>query len=370
MMNITQRLTESWQYTLDRWTPRWRLATWWHSDSSPAIQRSLLQLLAIAHQERLDTATLVSNYSDEHRGVWRYRLRRLAARLRAGMPLVDAIEQTPEVLSDQQTLAIRFATQTGTLTQTYHELLDRQRDSQHLARVTLARSIAYGVALLVVVTVVISFLIVFIFPTMKKIAEEFEGTFALTPMRPLIIASDVVGAYISLVFLMLMIALCMWCVAPVRRSVRQQFASWWTHFSTSSRSAELLRLLSLSVDAGRPISGSLSILGRYHFDSLVRRRLLFARNEVELGADPWQCLHDAKFLNKKEAEAIRLSPDNHFQAWTLRQLAEARENAVADRFERFATIAQPAIVLFFSFIVLWVGWGFIGYLSNLIRGLA
>ncbi len=43
---------------------------------------------------------LVANFAEEHRGTYRRQLRRLALRLADGTPLVDALEQTPEVLRD------------------------------------------------------------------------------------------------------------------------------------------------------------------------------------------------------------------------------------------------------------------------------
>ena len=89
---------ESWFPSFAHWmrfrAARWRLSTWWLSDTLDAMQHSLLRILAVAHRERLELAPLVANLAEEHRGRYRRRLRRLARRLNEGTALVDALEQT------------------------------------------------------------------------------------------------------------------------------------------------------------------------------------------------------------------------------------------------------------------------------------
>ena len=82
----------------------WRMVRVWIGDRREAIGLSLLRLAAIAHRERLDLAPLVRNLSLEHRGSSRRRLNSLATRLNAGSTLVDALEQSQELLSDEQVL--------------------------------------------------------------------------------------------------------------------------------------------------------------------------------------------------------------------------------------------------------------------------
>ena len=91
---------------------RWRLMPWWTGESHACRQRSLLRLLALAHNERLDLAPLLENYANEQLGLYRVRVRRLARRVSEGTPIVEALEQTPEVLGDEAVLAIRFAART------------------------------------------------------------------------------------------------------------------------------------------------------------------------------------------------------------------------------------------------------------------
>ncbi len=79
----------------------WRISVFWLPDLRSSVQRSLLRLLHVAHVERLALAPLVHALALEHRGGNRRRLRRLAFRLAGGMPLIEALEQTPDALSDE-----------------------------------------------------------------------------------------------------------------------------------------------------------------------------------------------------------------------------------------------------------------------------
>ncbi|MBU6173718.1 MAG: hypothetical protein KGQ60_07925, partial [Planctomycetes bacterium] len=62
-------------------------------------QNSLLELLEVIHRERLDPANWIAHYANEERGWYRRRLRRFSERLAKGTPWLEALEQTPYVLS-------------------------------------------------------------------------------------------------------------------------------------------------------------------------------------------------------------------------------------------------------------------------------
>ena len=152
---------------------RWRLSTWWPSDALESMQHSLLQILSVAHRERLDVTPLVANLAEEHRGRYRRRLRRLALRLADGTPLVDALEQTPDVLKDEDVLAIRFASQIGTLGPMYDSLLSDSADHDNRASTVRRQAFIYSFFTLCILVLAIFFLVTFILPTLKKITEEF-----------------------------------------------------------------------------------------------------------------------------------------------------------------------------------------------------
>lgn len=344
----------------------WRASTWWPGDSQESVQRALLRILSVAHRERLDTAVLVANLAEEHRGGQRRRLRRLARRLADGTPLVDALEQTPDVLSDEDTLAIRFAQQTGTLSSIYPQLIERSGEASGGIYTRFCQSMIYFGCLLVVMILMISFLMVFIVPTMQQIFSEFSVRFSW-PMQSLIACSQFVIAYWPLLVMLAIVAAWLVWSPYSRRFFRRAVATRWMRDAAQIRSAELLRLLSTAVDAGRPLPSALSTLARYHFDQSFRQKLLYARNEVEQGADVWASLVEASLLTPEEVHAVAQSSSDRSRVWTMRRLADWKQQQLRQRSESWAACVEPVITLVFAAVVLWVCVAMFGFLSQIIE---
>ena len=357
----------SWRY---QWCPTWRLSTWWPSDSRDSMQRSLLRLLSVAHAERLDVTPLVANFAEEHRGDYRNRLRRLALRLADGTPLVDALEQSPDVLSDEAVLAIRFATQTGTLSPTYRYLVENHDATTDRVQSNLRQTFYYSVGTLLILVLSLSFLIVFIVPTIAAVREEFLlneiGAEAPWAFRVLITACDILADYAPLwILAAVIVAWLVWSL-PSRRFFRRFVATRWVRGIAQTRSAEILQLLSQAVEAGRPLPAAISTLARYHFDKSVREKLLFARNEIEQGADVWTSLTESRLLTPQEASALANSSSSRSRVWAMRRLADWKQNTVIRRNENVVALVQPIMTLFFAAIVLLIGTAIFGVLTEMI----
>ena len=92
----------------------------------------------------------------------------------------------------------------------------------------------------------------------------------------------------------------------------------------SDSTADVLQLLGVAIQTGRPLAGTLSTLARYHFDPAMRQKLLLARNEVEQGADVWQSLIEAGLLTHPEAHLLNTGERLGNQTWTMTQLVSAK----------------------------------------------
>lgn len=352
--------------------PTWRVSTWWPGESLPAKQRSLLHLLRVAHRQRLELAPLVENLAIEHRGLFRRSLRRLAKRLASGTALVDALEQTPDVLDDSSVLAIRFATQSGTLSETYDQLLQvpmfdltpQQRGLRQLVFYWLIPSIALGS--------IIFFVMLIIAPTFSKIADEFGMADALIP-GPFHFMHHFFQAVSRWWVLWLLAALVLaWLIfgGGPRRFFRRALATRFFRPVAQLRSVELFRLFATAVDAGRPLPGALSTLARYHFDRQLRLKLLYARNEVEQGVDVWTSLADAKLLTPSESQALARASSNEIRSWMLRRLASWKLAVLHRRMATLFSYLHPVIVLLFGSVVLMICLAIFGFLTFLISSLS
>ncbi len=352
---------------LQVWTTRrssWRISTWWPSDSRSAKQQSLLRLLVFAHRQRIDPASLVANLASEHRGVYRWRLRQLAQRLAEGTAVIDALERTPDVLSDETVLAIRYAGQTGTLNVVGQSLIDRDTETAEQATRSMTATMVYCFGMLLAFGSLLTFLLIAILPQNMRIYQDFQ-------LRPPSAASQLI-AVSSFIFdhgpvLMMTALLLAWlCCSPTsRRFFRRNIASRWFSSSEYTRSVHLLRLFALTTKSGRPLTSALSSLGRYHFDAGIRNKLLYARNEIEQGTEAWAALAKTHLLSSQEALSLA-ALSRETQAWGLNRLADERQQRIDRRRQRRADRTRTLVILGFAAIVLWLCFAFLDPLAKML----
>lgn len=352
------------------WPNQWRVSTLWPGDSRHLVRRSLLRILALAHDQRLDVAVLVRNLAMEHRGTNRRLLLRLARRIDRGLPLVAALEQTPEVLGEHQVLAIRFGSQSGTLTTTYHYLINEGEMQHSTASRDFASSFLYLAAMAVAMILTISFLFAFVFPTFHQVEKEFELDDPLPAYAFVSWVYQQTGFVTLLVSVMVLIAFPLLWMGSLGRWLRRQFADSRLHWVEQFRVAELMELLAQSVAAGRPLSGALSTLARYHFDKHIRLRLLFARNEVEQGAEVGESFHTCGLLSIAEAQALSASSSPASQAWLMRRLASRKREQGVVFAEAAAQTLRSIIVILIAAVVLLLSGAVYQYLAGLIYELS
>lgn len=350
--------------------PRWYVSSLWPCDSLESKQYSLLNLLAVAHTERLDPKPVIQAMACEHRGLYRRRLTLLAKRLEKST-LVQALEKTPDALSEDVVLAIRFGSQSGTLTSTYDQLKATEKPQMDVLRATQRSAKVYLVAIAIAICVVLPFMMFFIAPTFRKMWDDFgrspEIGWSLKSLMQVcfLIAEYFLWVCVSCIAL----AWLVWSSAS-QRFFRRHIADRFFRPNAMMRSARLFRMLSIAVESGRPLSGSLSTLAKYHFDSNIRHRLLLARNELEQGGDDWSSLVDARFITPKEFEAIHSSDSSRVRSWMLCRMASVKLETAHQRVLMRSAILQPLAILLFAGIVLWICFSFFSFITNLIQSLA
>lgn len=342
---------------------------WWPADRLVSKQRALLRILRVAATERLEAAPLVASLAAEHRSRFRRRLRLLAKRLDAGTPLADALEQTPGVVSDEQQLAIRFGEQSGTLPAILTNLLERDDTTSKQVDMRLRQIGFYVTIWLILFFLIVTFILIKIIPSYQAIFDDFDLDLS-EPTIWLIRVSNFASQF--WVLFAVVIAVGVWLVRSERsrRFFRRKLWSRILPPVAQLRSADLLNLLSVSVRAGRPLAGALSTLARYHYDTLVRHKLLFVRNEIEQGADVWESMAMARLLTPAESRALDHSTSSESRGWAMRQLANLRRGRVGGRIEIVVMLFQTLVILFLAGAVLLVALACMTPLIHMVTGLA
>ncbi len=333
--------------------PSWKSTALWPTDTLAAKQKALIRLLSAAATDRLEAAPLILALADEHRGRYRRRLRRLGRRLANGMSLADALEQTPGVLSDEHALAVRFGEQSGTLPAMLQALPSHPNQAE-LRVVGQLRQIGFYTAITACIFLLImTFFMIKIIPSFQAIFEDFDLDLPYLTVLMIATSQLLVDYWFLLVIPLLVIA---WLILSQtsRRFFNRNISSRILRPIAQLRIANVLSLLAVNSRAGRPLAGALSTLARYHFDPKLRHKLLFVRNEMEQGADPWESMSAARLITDEEATALTKASSADTRAWTLDRLADLKRSRVESRIDFFVSLLQPAVTLLVAALVLFV----------------
>jgi type II secretory pathway component PulF len=366
---LEKRSNRLW-FSLDSHGSTWKASTFLPRERLAVQQWALLQLLEVVYREKLEPAPLVMALSKEHRGSYRQRLFQLANLLAKQTPLVEALEQTPDALPEDTVLALRLASQSGTLPATFAMLSEVQSEAARHRGYDWTGMKGYWLVVAFIMFQMLMLMSIFIVPTFRKLAQE-------SGLRVVGWFGSVVDALIPVAFL-LFVCLCILVLLGWASSFRRWMGRrFLPHAGRGSKEAELgpefgglLRMLSVNLACGRPVSGALSTLAKYHPHPVVRQRLLLARNEIEQGAEVWDSLRDAKVVTPAEFQALRMAKGAASEAWILRKMAVVRDRTWRARDRWWGSCLQPLTVLIFGVLVGTLAYGMFGSLYGIVRSLA
>ena len=357
-----EQLATEWRF------PRWIGTPWWPADSLASKQTLLLRVLCVAIPQRLEIAPLVVCLAEEHRGRYRRRLLRLAKHLDEGTSLPDSLEQIPGTLSDEQILNIRLGMQSGTLNETFQRMLAEQTSSGKNLVHRIRQMSTYATFIGSIFLLVLSFISIKIIPSFVLIFEDFSLDLPRISQYFIRIIVAFVNNWLPIVLAVLFVV---WLLKSEtsRRFFRRHVLSRFLPPVIQLRSASLLNQLGIAHQAGRPLPGILSSLARYHYDSTIRKKLLFVRNEVEQGADIWNSMRTVHLVTPAESQTLSCPVPADCKSWTLHRLADAKRQHVATRLELFIQILQPLVVVFLAAIVLFAAVACLAPMFNMIEAL-
>jgi len=307
--------------------------------------------MAVATEEHLPLSQVLEAWAADERGRQRVRVRRLAALLKEGMPLPEAVEEVREALRDEDVLAIRFGAQSGTLAASIRQQLADAEwttgSSAHRFRPTLL----YGVIVAALFTVITTFLYLKIVPSFNELLEDFDLQ-RPEELQWSIQFAEIVERFWWLGALALLALI--WSAFSARpgRFVRHTILARLFRPLGDLRSADVLQKLSVAANAGRPIPGALSTLARYHHDASLRRQLLYVRNEVEQGVDVWQSLTAAGLLTASENKLLATADRVGNRPWALEQIALGKKRRTLRWLGRMADLFLPVVVVVLGAFVL------------------
>jgi type II secretory pathway component PulF len=359
----------TWFPTIARLTGnRVPFSVFWPWRTNWAQRRSLLRLIVTATEENFPLSRLIEAWSADESGTQKYRLLRVAALLRGGTPLPDAVEEVRGVLSDEDILAIRFGVQSGTLAASLRDRLQRPEAVSLPSSPRWRKFRVYVCVLLVVGFFLVAFSHIKIVPALHQIFNEFEVP-EPEAMKWNVRVADFCAKYWYLFALGIIATWWLVFSSWPGRKLRVGILSRFVRPLRELRVADVLQKLSVASGAGRPVAGAISTLARYHYDPNLRNQLLFIRNEIEQGADVWQSMLKVGLLTKPEAHALETSERIGNRSWVLNQLALLKKRRTLRRLAHWSELALPLIVVLLGAFVLFQGIGVFSFMVQILTSL-
>lgn len=341
-------------------------------------QLALIRVLAVAHEHRLDVAAAVRELAEESPPSRRQPLRQLAGYLLNGMPLIDALEQTHGVLDRSTVVALRLASETGTLPTMYRAIIRSSEPPTAAAPAGLASpgrhlmAVAFGMLLL---TAVLAFQATSIWPTYQQMAEELGPTDVevMPSTLQFLIRHAHWWPLLTLVGLASIILLIVVQLASGRLNPWRPWAPSAEPFAERGMrrgALDLRALLLIVLGSGRPLASGLATLARFHHVSRTRRRLSAVCQAIERGEDPWGALAEERLLQPRESRALAAASSDTSRTWLLGWLASARRDRRLSRAHVFEQVFTLGLIFVFGAAVAVVATATFQMLSNLIQVLA
>ncbi|MFO0913111.1 MAG: type II secretion system F family protein [Pirellulales bacterium] len=317
----------------------------------PEDQLAVLRLLEVAARHQLDATSLLRTYMQEAPLGARTQLQPFLERLEQGIPLADAVEATRGMLNRSDRLAIRYGVQSGTLAASLRDAIAHHEQIDFNSRYRLHELVAYICVVGLAMTLIASFTVIKLFPTLAQIHQDF-GQSLNWQFEAIRGTFEFIGRHAAL---FLIGGLVLGWLAWSGELSRWWRSNRWTGrllAPIDSRRSELWRCLATSSGAGRPIVSGISTLARYHYDPDVRQSLLFARNEIEHGSDPWSALRQVGLLTGDQQGLLAQAGSSESSGWVLKLLAQQVDQRREKWGNIFTSLARVFVVLFLGAIVL------------------
>jgi len=318
--------------------------------ASSSRRGALLWVLVIAIERRLPLVPVLEAFAKDSRGIWSTYALQLAAALRSGASLPDALAAIPGAVPNSAVLAARVGAESGTLGPALRIAAETYTVQQDVSYLTPRGTFIYLFVLFAVMINILAFLMMYIIPKFKAIFNDFD-TEIPTATNLVIDISDKVAEFWPLVVPLMMLMFAVAAVSFILGYGNYESWSWLGNIVPRLRAPDVLRSLAVVIQAGRPIGSALTSLVGYHPDYSIRKRLALVEKDVQSGADAWTSLLHHKLLRRAEAAVLKSAQHVGNLPWALRNTADRIDRGLRHRFLIVMELLRPVALLAIGVLV-------------------
>lgn len=307
-------------------------------------QYALLWLLTVAAERRIPLVPAIEAFAREGGGLFAGRARYLAAMIRAGVPLPEALERSPGLLPRDVLPVIRVGYESGGLAAALRQAAS-VRDFQRPLWLFVAGKLVYLMVLVAVGVSIVTFVMYSIVPAFQSIFLSFNAP--LPKMTQMLISVSRAAfdlwyllalfflsfGLLSLYVLLRYIGLTNWELPGTSWVVRRL------------DTAAVLEALSLAAEYRRPLPEALASLARSYPKWSIRRRLRGVSRDLDGGADWCRSLLARGLLKQADLAVLQAAQRVGNLPWALREMAESNRRRLAYRMQALVQLAFPPLIL-------------------------
>jgi type II secretory pathway component PulF len=295
----------------------------------------------------------VETLARERAGAFSRRAGRLAKLLNLGVPLPDALEFCPGLLSANALPIVRVGSQSGALAPALRQAA-KAKTWHDVVWASLMAKIAYVLMLPVFGVIVLTFVMVWIIPKFAKIFHDF-GTELPQMTRWLIGASRfyfefwylLLPLYLAIGVLLLMAVMRYfgWIEADLPgmgRIVRRLDA------------ARILESLAIVTDQKKPLAEGLATLAGTYPKPKVRNSLSFALHDMACGGDWAESLCRHGLFRRTDVALLQAAQRVGNLAWAMREIGDSNRRRFIYRLQAIVQAAFPPVVILLGLIVMFI----------------
>ncbi len=335
-----------------------------------ARRAALLWLLAIITSRRLPLAAELEALGDGMLRRDRGAVNAIAARVRSGASLGEALSSSRGLVSNDVVLLARVGERAGCLGDAFDreaERLARAREQMVSSTTSPTLALVYLVAVPLVIPVIVTGLMIFIVPKLQRIFSDF-GTQVPWVTEKLIDSSDFLAHYWYVAVASLMAVASCGGVLLVLTKVYAwdlYLPRWLMPGGRSGRASLALRALVLPVLAGKPLIEALQPLANSP-DASDRWKFTRIKDQYEAGGDLWLLLAREGVISTRDAQLLASAEKAGNLAWALDVLSDRIDERRLRWFAMLLEVVQPAIVLGLGALVFFICLGIFLPLVNII----
>lgn len=296
-----------------------------------APQRATVRVLAKTYPQPAKIAAAMETLAREFPGSAGRRMEQFVWFLNAGVPVVEALRRTPDLLQPAHCMALQLAEHSGVFPEKCWSLLQRDASLDGPDRIWGEESTGEILRLLgglVVAWLLLTFFAIFIVPTIQEMFLEFE----LELPRPFTWFL-VVMRWIPVVMPLIVMSLLVF-VAFRMPAILETLLNRWNPQRGGERAMSpplaVRALLADAAEARRPLAAGVGDLAKVHPHTALRRKLQLVADKTPLAADSplaagtqqqpatWNRLAEQGLLSDDEARALTTAGSEQSQAWLLR----------------------------------------------------